>query len=699
MCSGVEISWIGSLLKMTGNNNHAKFYSMRTRLLVVVLSLMVISLGVLAVLSYYFSKQSLTRSVDETAVVIGTDYANRVQASLNERVVCMQELANHPYIREGNSFEQIIVVMDEAQKRLGKFDSFAFISLDGNAVRINGNMIYLGDRDYFREVVKKRKPFISDPIVLKATGRLSIVMAVPVIDNGRLTGVLESTIALTNLNDLVQKIKFENDGYGIIADKNGMLLADARNRELVGKLNMLGKKTDANFMAGVNSLDDRLIFLFKEASDSGKQVKGTHTFLDATLLMSVFTPIELPGNQRWIMIVSAPQEEVAHEVVRISKILLIATIVCVILGAIVIVFISSRFAGPIGRIRDESLLLADGDLRQRKFDTCSHDEIGQLADAFKQMAGKLRKLITQVQSKAENVAASSEELTASTHQSADAAGQVTKSITEIAGMADTQAISVNQIMIVAQDISERVYQISQVASDVSDTATATSKVAEQGDQVVGQTVKQMNEIGQNTADTQLTIDELSKSSRNIREIVTLISSIAGQTNLLALNAAIEAARAGEQGRGFAVVAEEVRKLAEESNQAAQQIDILVEKNQLNLDQVVAKTQAQEVGIQTGISLFHETGETFRKITDAIFHLSAQIKNISESIQQIAEGNQTLVQSIKKIDTSSKQVASESQHISAAIEEQSGSMQQIASLSQNLAVLADDLQTAIAKFKL
>jgi len=179
----------------------------------------------------------------------------------------------------------------------------------------------------------------------------------------------------------------------------------------------------------------------------------------------------------------------------------------------------------------------------------------------------------------------------------------------------------------------------------------------------------------------------------------LISAISGQTNLLALNAAIEAARAGEHGRGFAVVAEEVRKLAEESNQAAQKIGALVERNEVNLNQVVNITQAGKAGIESGIALVHHTGETFTDIVAAVRNLSTQIQNISGSIEEIASSNQVLVTSIQEIDAASKKAAIESENVSAATQEQSASMEEIASGSHHLAVLATELQAAIAKFKL
>lgn len=393
------------------------------------------------------------------------------------------------------------------------------------------------------------------------------------------------------------------------------------------------------------------------------------------------------------------KEDNERKAATASAILTFIPILAILLGSISMYLATRLIIRHIKIVSAVITKIAAGDLNQQEIMGTSRDEIGQVSLGTNKMLRSMRQLVQHIAQSAEQVAASSEELTASAHQSADAANQVAGSITEIAHEADIQADSANQIMTIAQAMSEQVTQISQSACDVSNTAANTSQSAEQGSLAVAQTVEQMNKIGKNTGATQDTIAELTKSSRGIREMVTLISSIAGQTNLLALNAAIEAARAGEQGRSFAVVAEEVRKLAEESNQAAQQIGVLVEKNETNLNQVVIATQAGADGIQIGISLVHDTGETFQKIVDAIIQLSEQIKDISESIHQIATANQTLVQSIQEIDMASKQAASESQTVSAATEEQSASIQQIASSSQNLAMLAVDLQDAIAKFQL
>ena len=209
----------------------------------------------------------------------------------------------------------------------------------------------------------------------------------------------------------------------------------------------------------------------------------------------------------------------------------------------------------------------------------------------------------------------------------------------------------------------------------------------------------MNEIGKDSAALESAIADLSKGSKEISEIVTLISTISNQTNLLALNAAIEAARAGETGRGFAVVAEEVRKLAEESHEATRKIGKLIEQNQIAMDRAIAVSQTGTEGIKAGILMVHSTGEAFKDIVEAIFKLSDQIKDIAASISQMAKGNQALFAATREIEDVGKTAAAQSQAISCATEEQSAAMQEIAASSQSLAQMATELTQAVSKFKI
>ncbi len=367
------------------------------------------------------------------------------------------------------------------------------------------------------------------------------------------------------------------------------------------------------------------------------------------------------------------------------------------IGVIFTFLLARSMTNPIIQLVDVVGKVAAGDLTQN-VSVGSKDEIGLMAGSFNNMVGQLRGIVLKVSGLSQTLAASSEQFTASTQQSAEAANQIAVSITEIARGTEKQSDSAAKIHSAAQATSTSTQQISATVTEVATVAQNTSQEAERGRQMVEEAMDQMNQIGQGSEAVQAVITELVKGSQEISEIVNLISSIAGQTNLLALNAAIEAARAGENGRGFAVVAEEVRKLAEESEKAAKQIGALIQRNEVNMGQAVAATEAGSAGVKAGIAAVSSASETFKKIVESIVCLSGRIDDFSGSIEQIIVGNQTLATSIGDIDKISRENAGETQTVSAATEEQSASMQEIASSSQSLAQLARDLQETVAKFK-
>lgn len=342
--------------------------------------------------------------------------------------------------------------------------------------------------------------------------------------------------------------------------------------------------------------------------------------------------------------------------------------------------------------------LAAGDFRDKPRQVLSKDEIGQLGDALTTMRTSLRSVLKQVNESAEQVAASSEELTASAEQSAQAVTQVAESINDVAQGAERQLKAVDETSAVVEQISAGIQQAAATANQVADNSSQAADRAKEGDKSVEQAVSQMTNIEQTVRSSARVVAKLGERSKEIGQIVDTISGIAGQTNLLALNAAIEAARAGEQGRGFAVVAEEVRKLAEQSQEAAKQIASLIGEIQGDTDKAVVAMSEGTREVEVGTEVVTTAGQAFKEITTLVTQVSDQVRDISAVMQQMAGGSQQIVAAVREVDKQSKMAVGQSQSVSAATEEQSASVEEIASSSQSLAKLAQDLQTAVSHFR-
>jgi len=673
--------------------------SIQTRLLIMLLPLIFIVLSVLAGASYYLSQQSLATSINQTAMAVGTDYSKRVQGDMRIMISSLEDLASIQRIRTGVDKVQISQATAEAKNRLGTFDAVIFISLDGSGITNTGATVQYGDRDYFKKVIATKKVVASEPLISKSTGKLAIILAVPVMNNGQLTGVLVGTFSVERLTAIIKDLNFLDTGYGQLADDGGMIIAHPKLPELIGKLNLREKKINPELKMPKTELDDSLLTLFQSAAESGKQVQGLYTFVDGVERLAVFTPIELPGDQRWVMIVAAPVTEATHATDALGRTMLILSVLCLLIAAAFVVFIAKMFAKPIVLMRDECLLLAQGDLKEREITISTQDEIGQLANGFREMRTNLRQLIGKVHSQSEQLAASSEELTASAEQSAQVSNQIAVSITEVAIGAEKQVSVVNETSAVVEQMAVGIQQVATTTNLVAGKSSKAAETAQEGGKSVDKAISQMIQIEQAVNNSAQVVTKLGERSKEIGQIVDTISGIAGQTNLLALNAAIEAARAGEQGRGFAVVAEEVRKLAEQSQDAAKQIATLISEIQGDTNKAVVAMNEGTREVKVGSTVVTTAGHAFRDITILVTEVSNQVKEISAAVQQMANGSQKIVSSVEEIHSLSKNASSESQTVSAATQEQSASMEEIASSSHSLANLAQQLQEAVSKFHL
>lgn len=360
--------------------------------------------------------------------------------------------------------------------------------------------------------------------------------------------------------------------------------------------------------------------------------------------------------------------------------------------------ISNSVSRPLAKIVGESEAIAGGNLTTQDLILNRKDEIGKLTLEFNRMKDSLRQLIRDAVSVSEQVAASSEELTASAGQSAQASTNIATSIATVADGADRQVTAVNETSAVVQEISATMEELSATAAEMSTMSEQMAAAAIEGKTSIEQAVKQMGQVGVGAKQAQDAAEGLKASSAQIGEIVGLISTIAGQTNLLALNAAIEAARAGEQGRGFAVVAEEVRKLDEQSEVAARQIKTLVGANHESIGKVVGAIDFAIRDITAGVELVNVAGDNFGAINGQVRQVTDQVVLIAKAVNEAAEGTQRIVGSIREVESISRDSAAESQTVSAATEEQTASMEEIASSSQVLAQLATNLQSSLMKFQ-
>lgn len=329
----------------------------------------------------------------------------------------------------------------------------------------------------------------------------------------------------------------------------------------------------------------------------------------------------------------------------------------------------------------------------------TQDEFGKLEAAYRDTVVNLRSLIAKIKSTSESVSNFAEQLTENATQSAQATQQVANSISNVANSASQQVIEVNTSVTEISSMSKSLRSFEDKASSSTAAARSVEQLARDGRASIAGARKQMEEIATTVTDSGDVIRKLADRSEEIGQISNTIAGIAEETNLLALNAAIEAARAGEAGRGFAVVSEEVRKLAEESATASQQIAELIKHIQQETEMAVARMEQGTVTVRNGQVVMDQAGKSFDNIANAVSDLTAHAEDIQKEAKQCSARSQHLVDMMKDLNEKSQDVSAETESVSAATEEQSASMDEIANASAKLAGLSSDLQEATSKFKL
>ncbi len=668
------------------------------KLLAIFLPCFLVFFILLAGAGLVFSRNALSGSTDDTAKAMGAEYASRVESYIEVALTQQADFADELVKLDAIGNSHLAETLEWCRSRSKVLESAVFIFPDGNALRSDGTEVDLADRAYFQQAMATGEPVVSELVTSRTTGKTAFNVAVPVKDGDRLLGVLTGSFALEKLDALISDLEFLESGYGVIIDESGLVLSHPHMPETVGKLNLTEDTLNEELAAGGKILDPDLSALFAESLQTKSQIRGNYRNLNGEVYKGTFTPITLAGGRTWVFLVTVPAALAESALAELSIILLWILLACSLLATLVIFGVSRMFSKPFTLFKEECMKMAEGDLTDSGKTINSRDELGQASQALQIMRNKLKELMGTVVLETQQVASSSQELTAISEEAASAANQIADSINTMARGTKTQMESLKDLTERAGQIMrglDRITQSSQEADLLSDT---TAEASLKGLEVVKNAMEQMVEVGRSADNVQALILLLKTDFEEIFRIVDLITAIAAQTNLLSLNAAIEAARAGENGTGFAVVADEVRKLAQEAKLAAQQIRQLIEKSRDSMDKTVKASEEETLGVKSGIGHVSASEEFFKGIAGSVEKLSGEIRRITDSIESMTQEGHELVSFINTVENLGREGELEAQTVSSAAEQQLASYEEIASASQGLASLADELQSAVSRFK-
>ncbi|TCO78729.1 methyl-accepting chemotaxis protein [Marinisporobacter balticus] len=658
------------------------------KLAIAFILLIAIPLCVLGISSYEKSVKIMETNLKTSSLQLTyeiKDSINNLMKGFEESTIQMSDEAN---------VQQAIATEDSVQWMMKSFQSFIKAHPDAESIYLgteNKDMFIFPNaqfdegydptqRPWYQDAVGKNDLIWTDPYIDATTGKQIITVAKPVYNsfNGNeFVGVLAVDISLETLAEKVNAIQIGKRGYPVVLDRSLNIMTH-KNKELIGK------------PTGVKELDEAVKEKNEGVIDYKREENGK-----MEQKFAAFTKLEKLG---WTVFSAIYVDEIKEDLDG----LLWNTLLIGIISLLIALFISYLFSK--GLTKHIKLLLVDmerikdGDLTILS-DIKSKDEIGKLGEGFNAMIDEVGKLVKNVQTASREVSASAENLAATSEETSASAEEVAKTVEEIAKGATEQAADAEKGAMLTARLSNKFVELNNNTKEMLSSANEVMEANLDGIKVIGDLKNKTKLNSDATEKIEGAITELDSKTKYIGGILDTIASIAEQTNLLALNASIEAARAGEHGKGFAVVADEIRKLAEGSREAADEIkEIVINIQNDSNNTVQAMGEVKERSREQAYAV-NEVNVSFDTISKSIDHIAGKIESISEYVNELNKDKDAIVGAIENISAVSEETAAASEEVSASMQQQSMAVEEVANASNKLNDLALKLNNEISRFKI
>lgn len=685
------------------NNTKVNFFSwisnsISTKVAFALFLAIIVIFSITGFLINSYTKSILVHSVEENVSTKSDAIADQVNNMFAKKGTIVKELGTNQeilkYLNTAQSrdeattnayYDGVLKSLDETVK-VDDAIAMAWIASNKSNFLVGSNNVVsdstfdIKSRPWYEHALVEDDIYFTEPYMDEVFGKMILSAMKPIKDGQDTIGIIAIDIFLDELPQLMQSYKMGENGYSFLLSTDGTILYHP-NSELI--------------------LEQKLQSLAGEIGNVGKKMvegeKGLRlTKVNDNLEYIGYSPI---STTDWSVGTAITQKEALSSLSTFTLMMsLYFGIACLIL-IILVFFLLKRMLKGIPHITNVMEQLALGNLSQEQLKSTSKDEIGKLVTSTNQLNQNLRDIVSQINVVSESVSSQSEELTQSANEVKTGSEQVASTMQELAAGTETQANSASDLSFSMNSFADKVQEANENGYRIEANSKIVLDMTKDGSELMKNSIVQMEKVDSIVRDSVNKVNGLDKQSQEISNLVTVIKDVSDQTNLLALNAAIEAARAGEHGKGFAVVADEVRKLAEQVSDSVTNITDIVGSIQKEAGLVSESLQGGYKEVEQGKAQIESTGETFRKISDAVTEMVGSITTIAENLVEITANAQQMNGAIQEIASVSEESAAGVEQTSASSQQISSIMEEVAGSSVQLAELAGELNDLVRHFKL
>lgn len=530
-------------------------------------------------------------------------------------------------------------------------------------------------RGWYKLALENKGKVVITPAYEDAGTKSNVVgIAKTVEKDGKVVGVIGVDCTLSTLAERISEKKIGNTGYMFISELSGKVLAhpnkDVVNTDDAAKLNIWDK---------IKS---------EKSGFVNYQYDGKNKF-------GVYDTNDLTG---WKIVATLDESELTNDTKSILQTNLIMILVMTLITVFMAFILSNGIVYNIRKLKEVFAKASNGDLTV-SMKASTKDEFSDLANSFNLMISNISELMKSVSNSSNTVLETSTSLASMSEEITASINEVAKAIEDVSSGATDQVQNAQQGASEMEDLSKRLDKINVNSNEMDKISNSTKTLGSKGLYMIETLTEKSSKTKTATSQVNEIVQDMNESTKQINAISETIANITAQTNLLSLNASIESARAGEAGKGFAVVAEEIRKLAEQSQASTEEIKSIIANIQKKSDTAVESIKLTETVVNEQDLAVSETQQIFSEILKSIEIMITKVEEVRIAIVDINEKKKSTVSEIENISLISEQTASASEEVTASAEEITATMEELTKHSGELQKLAEKLGNEINKFKI